>query len=643
MGRLRVWLLPALLAAAQLAYWPGLTKTQPGLVPLVLIVVSAAALGFRGRAPLPALAAVLVLQALGTWVVPGDALMVIGLGDLIVLFSVGVRCGRRATFAATAVAVAWQAGLLALSEPFDADLLAFIPLLLLVYGLIAAAGRLRARWHADRAEAARRLAQAQAAEREAAQAERRRLARELHDVTAHHLTSIVVNASAARMLAGQRPDLHAEAVEFAARTGRETLAALRRLVAVLPEAVPEQEAPVLDPADLVDDFRQLGQPIVYEVVGDGAVPAEAVHGILREALTNTLRYAAGAEVHVRLSTASADTASAGTDLLIENAAGEQPARGLGGGRGIEGMRERARALGGTLTAGPTPGGGWRVHAFLPTERAPVPRLRRWLTSQSFVDGALVVLTALMPASVVLLEALEEGLPAAPATLLLLALAAHSAPLLYRRQRPWTVLALVGATAWLGPLVLVTGVHPDVAYVWIFASGPELAAVYAVAARGARPASTWLAVPAAAACAGLALGVLMPTGELDGVGLKALLVLLAALAVALLLALPAAGAWLAGHAARRRRERRVAREEGAVATMAAQAEFQARLERARVAEGLRAAVLRHAGDVPRAAAEQDLDAVVTSARAALAAMRGLLDGLGGDRAGTREGVPSSPSV
>jgi len=103
--------------------------------------------------------------------------------------------------------------------------------------------------------------------------------------------------------------------------------------------------------------------------------------------------------------------------------------------------------------------------------------------------------------------------------------------------------------------------------------------------------------------------------------------------------PLGACWLAGRAARRRRQRRADREEGAVAVAAAQAEVHTRDERARVAAGLRDAVLDPAARVPRAADEADLPAVLDSARETLAAMRALLDGL--ETRAVQE-VPSSPS-
>jgi signal transduction histidine kinase len=294
---------------------------------------------------------------------PGDALLVLSGADLIAVFSVAVLCARQTTVLVLVALTLWQAALPALNggftedEPFDL-LLTFV-----LYVGVAAGGRVRRRWVADRVGAAHRLAEAEEVRREAAVAERRRLARELHDVTAHHLTSIVVNASAAEFLGDQRPELRAEALDFAARTGRDTLTDLRRLVDVLPAGPVLPAEPAPSPDELADDFRQLGQLVMVETTGDPPPEvAAALHAIAREALTNTLRYAPGGTVRL-----SQTYGPDGAELVVEDdGAGSAPATGLGGGRGVSGMRERAEALGGSLQAGPG-GRGWLVRAVLPLD------------------------------------------------------------------------------------------------------------------------------------------------------------------------------------------------------------------------------------------------------------------------------------
>ena len=693
---MRIWLLPVLLAAAQLALWPGTVLARGGELPPVrtllavaLVLGLAAALGLRHRRPVATAAVTAAGVAATGWVLPhqaflepGDALLIIALADLVALYNVAVRCPRRTTAAVLTGVLLWQAVVLA----GTADHPLSVALAAVVYGLVAAGGRIRRRWLAERSAAARRLAEAERDRRDAAAAERRRLARELHDVTAHHLTSIVVNASAAQYLGDSRPDLRAEALAFAARTGRETLAALRRLVAVLPLGSEEPAGPAPSLADLADDFRQLGQVVTAELTGDPPpAVAEAAYGIAREALTNTLRYAPGAAVRLRfaygphgavlevvddgpagppaLATAgrgagvaigggraadagAADGRAAGLDgpgggRGLGGLGGGRGLGGLGGGRGLGGMRERAAALGGTVLAGPRDGRGWRVRAVLPPPAEGAgPRLRRWLRSQTVLDASVMLLALVLPlASVGLL--VEERTASRTATVLAaVAVVVHAAPLLWRRRFPWAVLAAVAATGWLGPLLIGTALlPPDAGAVFVFSAGADLAAVYAVAARGARPPLTWLAPLGATVSGALALAVMVALDRPAGYGTVAMLAVLVAVfttLTAIVLAPVLALGWLAGFAARRRRQRRFDREQGAVAAAARQAEVRARDERARIAAGLRTAVLEHAARVPRAAEEEDLPGVLRSARDALTAMRALLDGMG-----TGEEEPADP--
>jgi hypothetical protein len=260
------------------------------------------------------------------------------------------------------------------------------------------------------------------------------------------------------------------------------------------------------------------------------------------------------------------------------------------------------------------------------------------------DAGLVALTMVLPLVGVVLAVEEDGLAPAPAALLAAVLLAHAAPLMWRRAAPWTVLGAVLLTTWLGPLVLATDVVPTGGWAFAFAAPVDLAAVYAVAALGARPRLTWLAPLAAAASGACAFTVMV----MDSLGLpEGAVAAMSALAMAgaagFLLLWPAAAAWLTGHLVRRRRQQRAHREQSAVAVVTAQAEHQARTERARIAYGLRGDVLDHAAEVSRAADRADLAAVVTHARAALTAMRALLDSLGTRPATTPEEVPSSLSV
>ncbi len=189
--------------------------------------------------------------------------------------------------------------------------------------------------------------------RRAAGEEQARLARELHDVIAHSLSVIVVQAAAADDVFDARPDQARAALRSIEGAGREALGDLRRLLA--------GEQPGLDRlGELAEPLRAAGLEVAMSV--DGAAPAEvegSAYRIVQEALTNTLRHASArrAEVEVR--------AHDGVLELDVRDDGRGGGFADGAGRGIAGMRERAALLGGTLEAGSRPDGGFRVHARLP--------------------------------------------------------------------------------------------------------------------------------------------------------------------------------------------------------------------------------------------------------------------------------------
>ena len=650
MERIPVWFAPAVLALIQLAAWPGLPLAtgDPLAAPAVATGVAttavvAVALLWRRRAPAATIAVVIAALSVGTWGTPTDVLLVVSLADLVVLYSVAVLRPHRTTLIIAATAVVWQSALSAATSGVTAEFPAEVLITVVVCAAVAAFGRARRRWYADRAGAASRLAEAEDRRARAADTERHRLARELHDVTAHHLTSIVVIASAAQRLGGTRPDLVAEARAFAARTGRDTLVALQRLVALL--QLPDQR-PGPAPgrlAELAEGFRLLGQPVgVQAEAGDlPAAVTEAVCGIAREALTNTLRYAAGSGVRIRLA-----GAPDGWELTVDDdGARADGVPDLGSGRGVAGMRERAHALGGTLTAGPRPGGGWRVRAVLPPPGAPTSRRRRWPVSDHVLDVMVVLLALLLPIGVLLVDEEEPGLTGATVPLLLLAAAAHALPLIWRRRHPWAALTGVALTSALLPALIGTGlVAPELAWIVLAGWGADVIAVYAVARYGRRSGLTALAVVAALAAAAPAAGFLIAFDPLpDDDSPLAVRAVVMSVIVRVPLAVPLAAAWLTGWLVRRRRTGIETREHDAVATSTAQALFMAGVERARVASGLRAAVLRDTARVASAADAGDLDQVLESARAALDAMRGLLNGLRDEPAGDAAGRDPQPTT
>ncbi|MEV0128686.1 histidine kinase [Dactylosporangium sp. NPDC050688] len=217
---------------------------------------------------------------------------------------------------------------------------------------------------------ARRLAAVAAVRRD----ERLTIARELHDVVAHHVTGIVVQAQAAQLVARKDPVKAGESFAGIEAAGAEALAAVRRVVGLLRDddgADAGARAVSTGPeriADLVRRFEHVGPAVHLQLPPhEDRWPAEvtaAVHRIVQEALTNVARHAAHAG---RVSVTLSEVDGVVTVLVTDD--GEAGPPGVHSGYGIVGMRERVEALGGTLSAGPGPGGGWRVHGTLPLPAA----------------------------------------------------------------------------------------------------------------------------------------------------------------------------------------------------------------------------------------------------------------------------------
>ncbi|MEV3991542.1 histidine kinase [Streptomyces sp. NPDC049837] len=626
---IRNWLLPGLLAAQQMAVWPGyaLLRGDPVearqlAVALAVTVAVTAALGVRRRFPVAA--ALITEAALIAGLLAPDQLWVLYLlGDAIALYSVAVRCSGRTTVL-VASALTGSVALRSVAV-FDtaADITGEALVTCAIHAAVIGLGRTRRRWLTARRAAAQEVARAEARRTTAAVTERHRLARELHDVSAHHLTSVVVAADAARRLGGRRPELAAEALRLAAEGGRETVAALHRLVAVMQAPAADQDSGLEQRvAELAAGFVRLGQHVHVEV-GPEAVEltgpvAEAAFGIVREALTNALRYAPGTTV--RVTVADRD----GTlDVAVQDdgAAGrlEAPPQRLGSGRGTTGMRERAAALGGTLEAGPrTDGAGWSVRARLPLTTTVAARPGR--AGPGLPDVALVFAVAALPVFVVLAErpalTVQSCLPAV----------AHALPLLWRRHAPWTVLALVLATAWTGPAALAMGVWPPAVALALVVGGgvAECVALHAVAVFAGPARVTFPSIAAVAAGCSLTTVVLAAlVGELGTEGGDGAFAVFMVYLLGVVFMFPAAAVWGLGVFVRARREGAMGRDDSALAAAVRAAVVEAYEERQRIATELRGAVLGHAARVVARAEERDLDGVAEQARAGLAAMRHLL--------------------
>lgn len=212
-------------------------------------------------------------------------------------------------------------------------------------------------------------------------AERARIARELHDVVAHNVSVMVVQADGAAYVMDAAPEQARKALETISGTGRQALAEMRRLLGVLRtgehqesgEYVPQPDVEQLD--DLIEQCRTSGLPVDFKVEGTPRPLPSGVeltaYRIVQEALTNTRKHGgpnAGASVRLVYF-------DDGLGLLVEDDGKGAPHElyeeggADGQGHGLIGMRERVGMVGGTLDAGPRPGGGFRISALLPLKPA----------------------------------------------------------------------------------------------------------------------------------------------------------------------------------------------------------------------------------------------------------------------------------
>ncbi|WP_410614201.1 sensor histidine kinase [Amycolatopsis sp. lyj-109] len=199
--------------------------------------------------------------------------------------------------------------------------------------------------------------------------ERTRVAREMHDIIGHNLSVIISLADGGAYAAEATPERSREALRLVGESGRQALGELRRMLGVLRE---QAAAPELHPQPRIADIEALcgrlraaGPVVVHRSGGDLEALDQGVqlmaYRIVQEALTNTLKHAGpGTRVDVTLTVEGAQLGIGVQDTGPP--AGSRPAGCEG--HGLTGMRERAALYGGTLTAGPTPGGGWVVRAVL---------------------------------------------------------------------------------------------------------------------------------------------------------------------------------------------------------------------------------------------------------------------------------------
>ncbi|WP_433501066.1 sensor histidine kinase [Sphaerimonospora sp. CA-214678] len=296
------------------------------------------------------------------------------IAGLILLYTVAAHRGLALSLAGLAVTVIGYAvgtGLspLTLSWPEHTVIIVVI-LLCLVSGRTV---RLRRAYLAELVQRADRLERAREADTRAARAEERsRIARELHDVVAHHVSVMTVQAAAARRMLDTRPAVARDALTAIEEMGRTAMAEMRDIVGVLRTDGPAERGPQPGMGDLrtlVEQMREAGLHTRLLVEGEEvALPPGidlAAYRLVQETLTNSLRHAgpaAGAWVTVRH---GPDELTVHVEDDGRGAVAADPERPGGTGHGLVGIRERVALYGGVLRIGPRSGGGFEVHAQFP--------------------------------------------------------------------------------------------------------------------------------------------------------------------------------------------------------------------------------------------------------------------------------------
>jgi len=252
--------------------------------------------------------------------------------------------------------------------------LVFFSALAAAVGFIGYYARTRRAYLASLVDRADRLERERDTEaRLAAAAERARIAREMHDIVAHNIAVMIALADGAVYTAADNPDQAVTIMGQVSATGRSALDEMRRLLGVMRQSDVAEHAPqptLADLDDLLVTVRAAGLPTRLAVTGQSAsLPPSAqlaLYRIIQEALTNTLKHACATAAEVRLSYRPGEVTLEVTDDGQHRQDGRpsQPGIGSASGNGLIGMRERAAVFGGEVSAGPCPGGGWRVYTVL---------------------------------------------------------------------------------------------------------------------------------------------------------------------------------------------------------------------------------------------------------------------------------------
>jgi signal transduction histidine kinase len=367
--RRRDWILAGLALVVGVAELAVSDDLQGPVALNVLFVAGIVApLAWWRTYPLRATACLLVIAMLAEWLTSAADLPAIWFTLLALSFGLGAHEDGRGALAGTALMVVGIVATTAIGGSLTLGEVAFPAVIVVAFCVAGRTARSRARLAGELHEAAARANERRAARAEQAVVEERKgIAREMHDVVAHSMSVMVVQAGGARRILERDPPRARDAARLIAATGRDALVELERLLGVL--NLGPAPAPTLDGLDgLVERARAAGLPIALTVEGERRPLPEGVelaaYPVVQEAITNAIKYADAAPTEVHVCYRPSDV-----ELQVCDRGPGTGERGRvgGGGHGLVGMRERVRIFGGELHTGRRAGGGFEVRARIPVD------------------------------------------------------------------------------------------------------------------------------------------------------------------------------------------------------------------------------------------------------------------------------------
>ena len=349
-------------------------RVEVGVPEVILVLLTTLPIALRRYRPLGVLAVTVGAEAL---LLLFFSRAQIPVGVIVALYTVASRCERRVSIrAAEWAALPIIVAVIVNNGPHFGRVIPELAVFAIAWVLGDNIRTRRAYLAELEARAARLEREREERDERAVAEERSRIARELHDVIAHNVSVMVVQASAGEELFDRDPGRARESLAAVASTGRAALTELRRLLGVIrpeeegetgPAYAPQPGVEYLD--ELVRQVRETGLNVELSVLGEPRALPEGVglcaYRIVQEALTNTLKHADASRAEVSLRY----VADALELQVLDDGRGAPPVNGEGAGHGLIGMRERVALFGGELSARPRSGRGYEIRARIPLEEA----------------------------------------------------------------------------------------------------------------------------------------------------------------------------------------------------------------------------------------------------------------------------------